>query len=249
VEQSVKPEAHVLPDAEATAAAGAARVTELAEEAVRDRGKFSIALSGGSTPKRLYELLARSEGVPWSSTYVFFGDERCVPPTDPASNYAMVKRSLLDHVPIPSVNVYRVLGELPRLSTVANRYDRDLRTFFGAGPGGPPQGRTFDLVLLGVGEDAHTASLFPGSPALGERSRWATISLAPEAVRPRERVSITLPVINAASRAMFLVTGRSKALIVQAMLSGDPPPHWPCAMVKPAGGVEWWVDEAAGGAP
>ena len=244
-----KPVVHVVqpegagPDPAALAREAAQRFTYLAREAVDSRGRFSVALSGGSTPAALYRLLAEEPyraQIPWTQVHLFWGDERCVPPDHPDSNYWLASETLISHVPIPSVNVYRVRGELePELA--ARAYEKTLQDFF-CGP------RTrFDLVLLGLGNDGHTASLFPGSDALHERERLAVAVEARYQDRPVHRVTLSLPVINTARQVLFLVTGRAKAGIVQAVLEG-PEGLLPAQQIRPtAGQTAWMLDREAAG--
>ena len=231
----------VLPDAEALAHAAAQRFSALAREAADSRHRFSVALSGGSTPGALYRLLADEPyrgQVPWAEVHLFWGDERCVPPDDPGSSYRLAQETMIARVPIPPGNVHRVHGELDP-QEAAQVYARDLGDFF---RGSWPQ---FDLVLLGLGEDGHTASLFPGSPALHETARLAVAVEAHYQDRPAPRVTLTLPVLNAARQVLFLVTGSAKAGIVQAVLE-DPGRHLPAQMVQPlAGQFTWLLDRAA----
>jgi 6-phosphogluconolactonase len=231
-----------FPDPEATARAAAAAVAARIASAVAGRGTFSLVLAGGSTPKRAYELLAETQaGLPWKSVHVFWGDERCVPPDAPDSNYAMAKAALLDRVPIPAANVHRIRGELGA-APAADDCEKGLRTHFG-GAAAP----AFDLVLLGMGEDGHTASLFPGNPALAEAARWA-VPVETTAKAPRWRVSLTLPALSAADEAMFLVTGAGKRAVL-ADIAANPdsaPARYPAAAVR-AGRVTWFIDAAAAG--
>jgi 6-phosphogluconolactonase len=231
----------VVPDARAVAREAANRFASQIAEAVQSRGRFSVALCGGSTPRGLYRLLAdeRYRGeVPWHRVHVFWGDERCVPPDDPDSNYRLAYETLLSHVPIPLENVYRIQGEL-KPAAAARTYDRAVVEFF-CGP--RPR---FDLVLLGLGSDGHTASLSPGSAALDETERLAVPATAVYQDRPAERVTLTLPVINGAREVLFLVTGEEKAEIVQAVLE-DPSRNLPAQRVQPvAGQLTWLLDAAA----
>jgi 6-phosphogluconolactonase len=224
------------PGPEALAREAAQRFTDLAREAIDSRGRFSVALSGGSTPTALYGLLAEEPyraQIPWAQVHLFWGDERCVPPDHPDSNYRMVNETLISHVPIPSANVYRIRGELdPDLA--ARAYEKTLQDFF-CGP------RTrFDLVLLGLGDDGHTASLFPGSDALHERERLAVAVEARYHDRPARRVTLTLPALNTARQVLFLVTGSAKAGIVQAVLEG-PEGRLPAQQIRPAAGQTVWM--------
>ena len=211
-----------------------------AQAAIRSRKRFSVALSGGNTPRLLYEKLATSSlasSLDWKLVHLFWGDDRCVPPDDPESNYTMVSDTLLNHVPIPVENIHRIHGE-PSPVQAANRYDTELRAFFGETP-------SFDLVLLGLGEDGHTASLFPGSPALSETKRWA---VEVEHTTPPPplvwRVTLSLPVLNAAQQVVFLVSGVGKARILSQVLKGGT--FLPAELIQPAiGELVWLVDKQA----
>ncbi|MCL7453395.1 MAG: 6-phosphogluconolactonase [Anaerolineae bacterium] len=231
----------VVPDAEALARSGAQRFVRSAQQAIGSRGRFTAALSGGSTPRALYRLLSeepfRSE-LPWEQVHLFWGDERCVPAGDPGSNYRMAEETLISRVPIPPGNVHRVRGELPP-EQAARAYARDLEEFF-CGP------RTrFDLVLLGLGSDGHTASLFPESPVLEETTRLAATVEADYEDRPACRITLTLPAINTSRQILFLVSGDSKAEIVRQVLS-EPGGPLPAQQVRPtAGQLTWLIDEAA----
>jgi 6-phosphogluconolactonase len=231
----------IVPDAGAVARLGAQRFVRLARQASESRGRFTAVLSGGSTPSGLYRLLAgepyRSE-VPWGKVHLFWGDERCVPPNDPGSNYRLAEEAFLDHVPVPPENVHRVQGELPP-EQAARAYALELEDFFCG-----PRAR-FDLVLLGLGHDGHTASLFPGSAALEETIRLVAAVEAQYEDWPAARVTITLPAINASRHILFLVSGSGKAKVVEKVLS-DPVGPLPAQQVRPtAGTLTWLIDEAA----
>jgi 6-phosphogluconolactonase len=231
----------ILPDAKTVAQEAAERIAALASSAVESRGRFSVALSGGSTPARLYELLAQAPyraQVPWQRSYLFWGDERCVPPDDPGSNYRQADVTLIRHVPIPPDNVYRIPGELEP-AAAAQAYTRTLVDFF-CGP--RPR---FDLVLLGLGQDGHTASLFPGSAAVQETERLAVPVEADYQGRPAHRVTLTPPAINAARQVLFLVSGSEKAEVVRAVIR-DATHGLPARQVRPtAGKLAWLLDAAA----
>jgi 6-phosphogluconolactonase len=233
----------VVSDPEALAREAAQCFKRLVLEAAGSRGRFSVALSGGSTPGALYRLLAEEPyrgRIPWEDVHLFWGDERCVPPDDPGSNYRLVNEALIAHIPIPPENVHRLQGELEP-GAAARAYDRDLQDFF-CGP--RPR---FDLVLLGLGSDGHTASLFPGSEALKETERLAVAVQAHYHDRPTQRVTLTLPAINSARQVLFLVTGKTKAEIVQAVLEG-PAGRFPAQQAQPAAGqLSWLLDAEAGG--
>ena len=211
----------------------------LANKAIQQSGRFAVALSGGSTPKALYASLAEPEyrnRLDWFRVHLFWGDERCVPPDHPESNFRMVQESLLSKIQIPSENVHRMMGE-KEPERAAREYEEHLRQFFHLTPGGVPR---FDLIFLGLGEDGHTASLFPGSPALDEQNRLvATVYV--ERLKAY-RLTLTLPVINAASQIIFLVSGPSKSAVVKELLSaGVKPQDYPAAKVKPAHGHLTWL--------
>jgi 6-phosphogluconolactonase len=229
----------IFPDLEAASRAAAERFVRLA----RTHDPFSVALSGGHTPRPLYRMLAAppyQEQVPWPSVHVFWGDERAVPPQHPESNYRMASETLLDHVPIPDANIHRVLGEKDP-QAAAEAYAAELERFFGT------HWPRFDLVLLGMGKDGHTASLFPGSDALQERHSAVLGVAADYEDRPAQRVTLTVPSINAARNVMFLVTGADKAETVHAILSGSSQPRkLPAQLIQPSDGeLLWLLDEAA----
>ncbi len=213
---------------------------ERAETAVAERGHFAAALAGGSTPEATYRELARdyADREFWRHTHAFFGDERTVPPEDEDSNYRMARESLLDRVEIGGV--YRMKGELTS-EMAAAEYERDLQGFFGAAP-------FFDLVLLGIGSDGHTASLFPGTPALDVTDRWVVAN--PVKKLSTERITLTAPVINAARAVQFLVAGESKAEAVSEILEGSAEPNeYPSKMILPEdGALIWRLDTAAASA-
>jgi len=220
-----------------------------AAAAIRTSGRFNLALSGGSTPKGLYALLAsdrHAARVAWSRVQVFWSDERCVAPQDPASNQRMAREALLDHVPLPSSHLHAIRGE-DEPTEAAARYEQALREAF-ATPVGPPRsapGARFDLVLLGLGEDGHTASLFPGSPAVHEVRRWVVAERVEKL--SAWRVTLTPLVINAASEVIFVVSGRAKAAILKRVLCGPrDPDRLPAQAILPREGeLRWLVDAAA----
>ena len=225
------------------------------DESIAARGRFTVALSGGSTPRALYRLLASGDEpyhrlIPWDSVHFFWGDERHVPPDHPDSNYRMAREALLDHVPVPAVNVHRIRGEAPDAAVAAAAYEEELRGFFQPAPGEAPR---FDLVLLGLGPEGHTASLFPGSPALHETGRWVAAPWVE--AHHTFRVTLTPPVLNAAARVVFLVSGADKAAALRAVIDfeGDSEgerdvDRYPAQVVRPAAGtLLWLVDRAAAG--
>jgi 6-phosphogluconolactonase len=219
-------------------------VAARSEEAISQRGRFFIALSGGSTPRALYERLA---GAPWRARIawehwrVFWGDERLVPPEDPRSNVGMAEQALLSKVPIPGTHVHRVPVDVDDRKAVARTYEEELRRAFALAEGVWPR---FDVVLLGLGSDGHTASLFPHSPALEERQRLVVGTPPGRLPPPVDRVTLTLPVLNAARAIVFLVAGADKAPTLRRVLSGDQ--DLPAARVQSGDGeLRWLVDAAA----
>jgi 6-phosphogluconolactonase len=225
-------------------AAAAEEVARASQEAVSERGRFTIALSGGSTPKSLYGLLATNAraSLPWDRMNFFWGDERHVPPTDPDSNYRMANEAMLSRLPIPPENIFRIPAENPDADAVAASYEQTLRKFFQLTATEVP---TFDLILLGLGPDAHTASLFPGTAALQERSRLVVANWVEKL--KTHRLSFTLPVLNAARNVVFLVSGTDKAPAVAAVLEKDVPgEQYPAKLVRPRNGkLIWMLDRAA----
>ena len=223
---------------EELAEAAARDFVEKAGSAIAGRGRFAVALAGGSTPKATYAALARDHAgrVDWPNVHVFFGDERTVPPDSGDSNYGMAREALLDHVPIGGV--HRMRGELAP-EEAAERYEEELRNFFG--PDGVP---SLDLIMLGIGGDGHTASLFPNTPALGVTDRLTFAN--PVEKLDTVRLTLTVPVINAARAVNFLVAGEDKAEALREALEGDADPReYPAKLIRPAGGPTWMVDGAA----
>lgn len=211
-----------------------------AAEAIEERGRFAVVLAGGSTPRAAYELLARdfAETIDWGRVHVFFGDERSVPPDHEDSNYRMAREALLDHVSVRSV--HRMRGEMSP-DEAAFSYEDELRGFFGAE--GLPR---FDLVLLGIGSDGHTASLFPETPALDVTDRWVFEN--PVEKLDTVRLTLTVPVINAARATSFLVAGEDKAEALKRILEGDADPReYPAKLIRSVSGPVWMVDRAAAG--
>ena len=234
----------VAGDPEALSQQAASQMARTIGEAVAARGRCALALAGGNTPRRAYELLAAPplrDAIAWEALHLFWGDERCVPPDHPDSNYRMAHEALISRVPIPARNVHRVRTEEGSAVAMAAYYERELRGFFRLEVEDVPR---FDLILLGMGPDGHTASLFPGSPALDETRRL----VVPNSIdyMPHERVTFTFPVLDAARQVAFLVAGRDKAEKLAAALSADPSvPAW---RVHPSDGeVRWYVDRAAAG--
>jgi 6-phosphogluconolactonase len=236
----------VLADPEAVSRAAADDFVAQAREALGGRGRFSVALSGGATPRRLYELLAESprrQAVDWARIDFFWGDERAVPPDHPDSNYGAAQTALLGPVGAPAERVHRIKGELPDPEQAARDYEAQLVRVFGATPDGPPP--AFDLILLGMGADGHTASLFPHSQALAERRRWVLSVYV--ARLDATRITLTPPVLNRGREIRLLVTGRDKAETLHDALEGTrEPERLPVQLIAPeAGRVIWLVDRAA----
>jgi 6-phosphogluconolactonase len=234
----------VLPDAGALFHAAAEEWVAAARSAVGDRGRFALALSGGRTPRGLYRLLADEvafrDAMPWDRTHVFWSDERHVPPDHPDSNFRMAREALLDRVPVPAANIHRVPGEDPDARRAAARYESEIRAFFGSALSAVPR---FDLILLGLGTDGHTASLFPGTSASDDTTRLVVVTRAPAA--GGERISLTLPVLNRAGCVMVLVSGADKAAITRTVLGEPRDPPLPAQRVRPAGRLLWLLDAAA----
>jgi len=237
-------EIRVLTTPQELFAAAADEVIRAANEAVVKRGRFTIALSGGSTPKSLNNLLATNArtSLPWDRMFFFWGDERHVPPTDPESNYLMAEETLLSKVPVPRANVFRIPAENPDAAAAALAYEETLRKFFALGPGEFPH---FDLILLGMGPDGHAASLFPGTTALQEKSRLVVANWVQKF--KTDRITLTLPVLNAARCVTFLVSGTEKAAALHEVLETDAlGEQYPSKLVRPTDGkLIWLVDRAA----
>ncbi len=231
----------IYADYELLSQAAASLFIDLADQAVAAHGRFCVALSGGSTPRRMYELLATMpfrNQIKWDSVHIFWGDERCVPADDPRSNALMARQALLDHVPVPADQIHPIQGDLPP-AQAAVQYEAELRAFFGSQPG------KLDLVLLGLGENAHTASLFPHSPVLNEKERWASEVYVPE--QDMYRVTLTAAFIDLADQVAFIVSGADKAHALQMVLEGpNEPEEFPAQLICPSTAHPLWlVDRAA----
>jgi 6-phosphogluconolactonase len=233
----------IYDDYESMSRAAAQLFVERATTAVHDRDRFTVALSGGHTPQRTYELLAQPPlsnsnprgQVPWQQVHVFWGDERCVPLDDAQSNARMTRQALLDHVPIPEAQVHPIrCAQHP--DQAAEDYAALLREHLGSSP-------RFDLVLLGLGENGHTASLFPGTAVLEERVRWTAAVYVAE--QDMWRVTLTAPLINRAAAIAFLVSGAGKAEVVQRVLEGPrEPQHLPAQLIQPVNGIMYYLLDA-----
>ena len=237
------PNVQIFDTPELLARAAAHFFVTLAQTATQQH-PFSVALSGGQTPRRVYELLATDEfkdQIKWELVHIFFGDERPVPPDDAASNYGMAHAALLSKVPIPDSHIHPMAGE-GDLPANARKYESELRSHFPS-----LSWPRFDLVLLGMGEDGHTASLFPGTAALEEKTAWVVANWV--AQLNEYRITLTAPAINAAANILFLVSGEKKASRLKEVLSGPlQPEKLPAQLIKPSNGsLTWMVDAAAAG--
>jgi len=237
----------VVADASAIARSGAELFAAAAKEAVAQRGRFVVALAGGKTPAAMYELLASDTSlrgaVPWSQCYFFFGDERHVPPDHQDSNYRMADQTLLSRLSLGAPQVFRIKAELEDANRAAFEYEEAIRGFFRLSPDQAPR---FDLVMLGLGPDGHTASLFPGTRALQERVRLVTANWVGQF--NAYRITMTVPVLNEAARVMLSVQGPDKARALEAVLHGPYEPwQLPAQLVQPKNGtVTWLIDRSAG---
>jgi 6-phosphogluconolactonase len=231
----------IIPDNSALARTAAQEFHRLSEAAVQERGRFSVALSGGNTPRTVYSLLASEhQQLPWDRIHIFFGDERHVSPDHPDSNFRMANESLLSKVPIPEKNVHRIRAEL-EANAAATEYEQELRSFFHLVDHDWP---AFDLIFLGLGEDGHTASLFPGSQALTESSRRVVANWVEKF--QAFRITFTFPVLNHASEVVFMVSGAGKAQILSEVVRTGAR-KYPAQNVQPKNGdLLWLVDQEAG---
>jgi 6-phosphogluconolactonase len=238
-----QPEISILKTAAELFEVAAAEFAAQANQGVRDKGRFAVALSGGSTPRALYSLLATKSNIPWDKICFFWGDERHVPPDNPESNYRMANESLLSKVPVPPANVFRVLAENPDAGAAASAYEQTIQSFFHLDAANPFP--NFDLILLGIGPDGHTASLFPGTKALLEQSRLVVANLVDKL--NTDRITLTYPVLNAAHCVLFLVSGLDKAPALQEVLEGTGAVEtYPAKGVRPEEGrLVWIADRAA----
>lgn len=237
----MKPRIIIAEDHRAFIQQAADMILQIGQEALAKHGRFSMALSGGSTPQPIYQKLAEPDfanSLDWSNVHIFWSDERAVPPDHPDSNYRMAQEDLLDRVPIPKANIHRMRGEIEPLRAAVD-YEEELREFF------PLPKNTFDLVLLGMGGDGHTASLFPGSAALEEKEKWVTANLIEKL--NSWRITLTYPAINSVTNVLFLVSGGNKAAALKSVLEGNHHGNqFPAGLVKPtAGNLIWLLDQEA----
>jgi len=224
----------------------AAEILNSAKQAVRRNGQCTIALSGGSTPKDLYTLLAEDgslrENFPWANTHFFWGDERHVPPDHSESNYRMAHEAMLSKAPVPPANIHRIKAENPDAAIAARDYERELRKFFKLGVGKFPR---LDIALMGLGPEGHTASLFPGTKALHEKKRLVVSNWVGKFFT--DRITMTAPVFNLAHQVIFLIAGDDKAIPLKAVLEGKlEPEQLPAQLIRPAkGSLLWLLDQPA----
>ena len=235
---------YILPDLEAISYKAAEIFLRLSKQHISSTNRFVVALSGGTTPRKLYTLLGsdifRNE-IDWSNIHFFWVDERCVPGDDEESNYKLAYDTFLSKVSVRTSNIHRIRGE-EGPDEAASEYERDMRAFFGTS--GFP---VFDLIMLGIGEDGHTASLFPGTISLEEKTRLA-VPVYTKKLKSN-RVTVTLPVLNNADQIIFLVAGRSKTHIVRSVLAGDKKrKQYPAGLINPANDkIQWLIDREAAG--
>lgn len=232
------------PDADGVAREAATRMGRVLREAIERSGRASLALSGGSTPRPAYAHLAEDERIDWAKVEIFFIDDRAVPPDHARSNYRLAKESLLDPAKVPDANVFRMEGEASDLGAAARAYEQILRTRLRPGHGGAP---AFDLAVLGIGDDGHVASLFPGEPALDETAR--AVLDVPAAAKREARLTVTGPVLEAVRAAIIIAVGREKQEALERVwsTSGDVH-HTPARLIRTIrGSITWVIDKAAGG--
>ncbi len=240
---ATQPQVRVFPSNEELFYAAAEKFCEIGKQAIADSGRYTVALSGGSTPKGLHHELATRlvKELPWDKVSFFWGDERHVPPDFPESNFRMAKETLLSKLPIPAEHIFRMRGEIPDANQAAAMYEQWLREFFHPAPGQFPR---LDFILLGIGPEGHTASLFPDTKALQEKQHFVVGNYV--AVHSTWRITCTYPVLNNGANVMFLVDGAGKRDIVRTALK-DASANLPCQGVKPAdGNLMWYLDAAAG---
>ncbi len=245
MDQSLKPEIYIFNSLEKTGQALAERILKISNDAVAKKGKFTLALSGGRTPRRLYNLLASeyADKIVWEAVHLFWGDERCVAKDHPDSNYAMADQTLISKIQIPAQNIHRIHTELHPPEKAAESYEEMLREFFNN-----PEDKvssTFDVILLGVGPDGHTASLFPQSLVLEEKNRWVAAVDAPPSFSTRQRITMTFPLMNRSRAAVFLVSGAEKSTVVEMILEKPDRARkiYPAARVKPTEKLMWFIGE------
>lgn len=233
----------IFPDLHKASQALAERLVEVARDVLAAKGRFALALSGGKTPRYLYTFLARecSSEISWERVHLFWSDERCVSQESEDSNFAMAYKALISEVPLPSQNIHRIPAEINPPEKAAGNHERMIREFF------KPEEEDsflFDAMILGVGEDGHTASLFPESSALAEKSHWVLAVNAPSSFSPQKRITLTFPLINRSRNIFFLVSGAKKRKVVREILRNPETARrlYPAAMIHPLGSVAWYID-------
>jgi 6-phosphogluconolactonase len=235
-------EIHIFKNLHQLAEFAVQKWADISVSEVKNKGYFSVALSGGKTPVTFYEKLSTEKAFPWGKTHVFMVDERFVPYESDENNYNLINRTLLRHVNMAPGNVHPISTSESSPDTSAERYEEDIASYCKTVRTSLPR---LDLILLGIGEDGHTASLFPGAPALNETRRWA-VSVCPPDASKKERITLTFPVINNAENIIFMVEGEKKAGIVREVIQ-DENNKLPAAMVRPGGGkIFFLLDKAAG---
>jgi 6-phosphogluconolactonase len=246
--EPINTEALTFPGVEELSRSAAKRIVDEAQNAVNRRGRFTLVLSGGSTPRVLYSLLASEfkENIPWTKTHLFWGDERYVPKDHSESNYGSAYKILISKLRIPKENVHPIPTEFGNPQEAASIYERDLKEFYIKTKSNPLP-FTFDLVLLGVGEDGHTASLFPGDPILKEKRRGVAAIKAPVNFETSQRISLTLSAFNRAKKVFFLVAGANKGRVVKTIFEDYAAARirYPAAMINPVGRITWFLDKTA----
>jgi len=241
-------EIRIHPSLEELSRAAAEFICEIAEEAIKERNIFTLILSGGSTPRLLYEELASqaiSKRIDWQHTHLFWGDERFLPADHPDSNFALAFKALISKVDLPPANINRILTESRSVHAAAEDYEKTLRHFFPTSAGSKEDTHlpSLDLVLLGLGQDGHTASLFPGDQALEEKNRWVVAVDGARASPPVPRITLTFPVFNKARCIIFLASGSNKREVFQRIINNPELLAYPAAGVRPSGRLLWFVDE------
>jgi len=233
----------VFSDLSRASQALAERLVEAVKDMLTTKDRFSMALSGGKTPRFLYKLLAReySSEIPWERVHLFWGDERCVPKDSEDSNFAMAYNAMISKVPIPPQNIHRIPAEINPPEKAAGNYERMMQEFLKPEK---EESFLFDAMILGVGEDGHTASLFPGSSALAEKSHLVLAVNAPSSFSPQKRITLTFPLINRSRSIFFLASGTKKKEVVREILKNPEAARrlYPAAMIHSLGSVAWYID-------
>lgn len=244
MDNTVGQEVRIYPDIELLSHEVAKEMVYLVNTIAAEKGSFTIALSGGRTAAALYQLIAGkySSRIPWDKVHIFWGDERYVPAGHTDSNFAMASKMFISHISIPTQNIHPVPTELKPIEKAAKAYEQMLKNFFKESPF-----PCLDLILLGVGEDGHTASLFPGDSAIREMHRLVMPVIAPANYPPRDRITLTLPVINSADNVFFIAAGSEKGKVIRSILEDREAARglYPAAMVEPKGRIVWFLDNKA----